>query len=287
MSTDIAVPAPTPTDLTSFVWQAQKVYEISKALANTAFVPVSMRGKPQEITGCILFGQELGMGPMTSLRTVDIIQGRPTLTANGMRGLAMKAGVRFRLDESTETRCVMSALPPGAQSWTTITWTLDQAKRLGLTSKENWKNQPGVMLIARATSQLCRLVAANVLIGATYSVEEMTDVPVNDPPPAKKVEQVAKWEEPDLVPDHLPQEPENVGPIDVNEKITSKTRAAVMAAFNEAGITDRTKRNEKLSMMLGREVSTVNNITEGEGRAALDLMSRDSDWPPVAGVEAP
>src|SRR4029079_19752326 len=107
------------------------------ALADTAFVPASMKGKPQEITGCILFGRELGMDPMTALQTINIIQGRPTLTANAMRGLAMAAGVQFRLDESTETRCVMSAAAPGQTHWTTVTWTRDQAERLDLLKKDN------------------------------------------------------------------------------------------------------------------------------------------------------
>lgn len=282
MSTDIAVIADDIPSVATFVEDARELYKLAEVLSTTAFVPVAMRGKPQEITGCMLFGREIGLPFMASLQEIAIIQGRPTLSANGMRGLAMKAGVIFRLDESTETRCVMSALPPNATEWTTVTWTLDQAKRAGLTTKENWSKQPGAMLIARATSQLCRLVAANVLIGAPYSIEEMRDVPANDTPPAKPVEQTARWDEPELVPEKV-EEPE---PVDVNAKITADTRAALMASFNDAGIKDRQVRNEKLSIMLGRTVTTVNNISEAEGRAVLDLMRQDDNWPPVAGVDA-
>lgn len=290
MSTDIAVPCEAPNNLALFVEQASQVHGIAKALCNTSFVPVSMKGKPDEIAACILYGSELDLPPMTALRTIDVIQGRPTLSANAMRGLAMKDGIRFRLDETTETRCVMSAARSGG-SWTTVTWTIDQAKRLGLTGKDNWKNQPGVMLIARATSQLCRLVAANVLIGATYSAEEVRDMappePVKPPKPEPKpLSATPTYAEPELVPEvvdvPLPEFEETQAPM----PISPTTRAAIMKRFEEASIKDRLKRNEIISGILGRKVMSVNNITEAEGRAVLDMLSRDSGWPPVAGVEA-
>jgi hypothetical protein len=302
------------TDLGVFVEEARQVHQIAVALADTAFVPASMRGKPQEITGAILFGRELGLDPMTALQTINLIQGRPTLSANAMRGLAMAAGVRFRLDESTQTRCVMSAAPPGADKWTTITWTIDQAQKLGLMTKDNWKNQPGTMLIARATSQLCRLVAANILIGAPYSTEEIRDLPPEDlvaaapkPTPVKRVAQSPKYEEPDLTPDNdVPDftQPANepskeIGydtrddgrtapepPVDREGKVSAKTRAALMAAFADASIKDRNVRNETVSKILGREVHTVNNLTEAEAQSVLAVLSMDPEWPPVAGVQS-
>ncbi len=307
------------TDLSAFVEEARQIHQIATALADTAFVPTAMRGKPQEITGAILFGRELGLDPMTSLQTINLIQGRPTLTANAMRGLAMAAGVRFRLDESTQTRCVMSAAAPGMERWTTITWTLDQARNLGLLTKDNWKNQPGAMLIARATSQLCRLVAANILIGAPYSTEEIRDLPEEAVPgvihqivkPAKRVPQAPKYDEPELTPDNdvpdyatgfnePPKEPsKEIGydtrddgrkdpepPVDRADKVSNKTRAAVMAAFADASIKDRNVRNETVSKILGREVHTVNNLTEAEAQSVLAVLSMDPEWPPVAGVQS-
>lgn len=289
--TDIAVPEAQTTlsNLALFVEQASQVHGIAKALANTSFVPVSMKGKPDEIAACILYGSELDLPPMTALRTIDVIQGRPTLSANAMRGLAMKHGVRFRLDETTETRCVMSACRLG-QGWTTVTWTIDQARKLGLTNKDNWKNQPGVMLIARATSQLCRLVAANVLIGATYSTEEVRDLAPLEAPKVTPSKQVntppPSYAEPELTPAvvdvPLPDFEEAQAPM----PISPVTRAAIMKRFTDASITDRNKRNEIVGGILGRKVATVNNITEAEGRAVLDMLDRDSDWPPVTGVEA-
>lgn len=311
---DVAVPV-TRTDLGLFVEQARQIHAIANALSDTAFVPASMRGKPQEITGAILFGRELGLDPMTALQTVNIIQGRPTLTANAMRGLAMAAGVQFKLQEATQTRCVMSAIAPGQKDWTTVTWTIDQAQKLDLLKKDNWRNQPGAMLIARATSQLCRLVAANILIGSPYSTEEVKDLPPvierEKPSPKPKAkpqpESPQKFDEPDLVPDNdVPAyatghnaPPKEIGyhtaddekrtapeePVDKGGKISTNTRSAIMAAFADARVKDRNVRNATVSKILGREVHTVNNLTEQEGRDVLTVLSLDPQWPEVAGAQ--
>lgn len=309
--TEVAVVAPPNTALTNFVTEAAQVYEIAKALANTSFVPTAMRGKPQEITGAILFGRELDLDPMTALQTINIIGGRPTLSANAMRGLAMGAGVRFRLDEASETRCVMSAIPPGSSEWTTVTWTIDQARKLDLLKKDNWRSQPGVMLIARATSQLCRLVAANILIGSPYSTEEIVDLPTEPLPPAPARHRVVArkplpvYDEPEPTPEFETgtaelrevKGPEPIGYSTVDDErrvspeeavarpdmMSAKLRAALMAAFTDKGIRDRNPRLKRVSEILGREVLTLNQLTGQEGRDVLHAITgKEDDWPPVA-----
>jgi hypothetical protein len=321
LSTDVAVRP--STNLIAFAEEAGQVHKIAQALATTSFVPSSMKGKPDEITGAILFGRELGMDPMTSLQTINVIQGRPTLTANAMRGLAMAAGAEFLLRETSQTRCVMSARGFNQKEWTTITWTMDQARALGLDKKDNWKNQPGVMLIARATSQLCRLVAANVLIGLPYSVEELRDLPdATDeqgqpvaPEPEKKTRTMRRQQEPykapepELIPEHLAVNPaptyeppaqKEIGysqiddekrtgpeePVERPDMVTTKTRAALMAAFNDKGIRDRTARLVRVSEIVGREILTVNQITEKEARDILQVLAGGVVWPDTAEVPA-
>lgn len=296
------------TDLMSFTEEARATHAVAQALASTSFVPASMKNKPDEITGAILFGKELGMSPMTALQTINVIQGRPTLTANAMRGLAMAAGVKFRLDESTETRCVMSAKAPGQEQWTPVTWTIDQARKLGLTNKENWKNQPSVMLIARATSQLCRLVAANVLIGLPYSLEELSDIDAPDsdgpsvntnPDPEKKTRRISRatvkavvGEEPE--PEEQPSLPAAAEETRAIESggVPDQARKAIMAAFGELaksrGDSATMSRDERLtyvSKVIGREVVSVNQLNDVEARRLLSHLRNDIEgWPTTAPV---
>ena len=66
---------------------------------------------------------------------------------------------------------------------------MDDATDLGLAGRPTWRQQPRNMLTARATAECCRLVAADMVLGLPYVVEELDDQPyeVTDPPdPPKK-----------------------------------------------------------------------------------------------------
>jgi hypothetical protein len=171
-------PRPQPIDMSGsalLLWaqEARQAAQIATSLAQTSFVPASLRGKPADITAAILAGQELGLRPMASLRSLDVIQGTPGLRAHAMRGLVQSHGHETELVESTDERCVMRGRRKGAVDWQTVEWDMQRAARLGLTGKEQWKKQPRTMLIARATGEICRLIASDVLHAVPYAAEEL------------------------------------------------------------------------------------------------------------------
>ena len=55
--------------------------ELAKQVANTEFVPKSLRGNPGAIAACVLYGDELGIGPMQALAKIAVIEGKPSLSA--------------------------------------------------------------------------------------------------------------------------------------------------------------------------------------------------------------
>lgn len=167
--------------LVIWAYAAQQANQIAKSLASTSFVPASLRGKPGDITAAILAGQELGLQPMASLRSMDVIQGTPALRAHAMRGLVQSHGHEVELVESSDNHCVMRGRRRAGHGltgavyggWQTVTWTIDRAARLGLTGKDQWKKQPATMLIARATGEVCRLIASDALHAMPYAAEEL------------------------------------------------------------------------------------------------------------------
>lgn len=172
-----AQPAYQASPLVQWAYEAQQANLIAKSLAQTSFVPASLRGKPQDITAAILAGQELGLQPMATLRSLDVIQGTPALRAHAMRGLVQSKGHKIQILESTDRICRMRGrrVDEGDDDWQPAEWTIEQAQQLGLLSKDQWKKQPKSMLVARCTGVICRLVAADVLYAMPYASEELGD----------------------------------------------------------------------------------------------------------------
>lgn len=170
---DLSPARPEPAPLMQWVAEAQQAGQIAHVLARSTFVPASLRGKPDEITAAILAGQELGLPPMAALRSIDVIQGTPGLRAHAMRGLVQSHGHQIQVVESTDERCVVRGRRRGEDDWQQVEWTIDRAKRLGLTGKDQWQRQPRTMLVARATGEMCRLIASDVLYAMPYATEEL------------------------------------------------------------------------------------------------------------------
>lgn len=170
-----AYPGYQPSALMLWAQEAREAAKIAESLARTSFVPASLRGKPADITAAILAGQELGLQPMATLRSLDVIQGTPALRAHAMRGLVQSRGHSIQLVESTDTKCVMRGRRKGEEEWQEVTWTIEQAEQLGLLGKDQWKKQPKNMLVARCTGAICRLIASDVLHAMPYASEELGD----------------------------------------------------------------------------------------------------------------
>ena len=162
---------------------------VSSELARTRFVPESLwvwrkrdgqdvfdaAATTAQVTAVIVSGRELGMEPMASLRSIDVINGTPALRAVTLRAILLAHGHDIWVEEATNNRATVSGQRAGSDRVQTITWTMDDAKKRNLDGKPNWRKQPRNMLIARATGDVARLVAADALLGIPYTVEELED----------------------------------------------------------------------------------------------------------------
>lgn len=171
------VPFNMNSPLLLWVQEAKQAHLVALSLAKTSFVPASLRGKPEDITAAILAGQELGLKPMATLRSMDVIQGTPALRAHAMRGLVQSHGHKVWMVEQSPEKVVYRGQRREADgSYGEVQeseWTIARAAALGLTGKEQWKKQPQTMLTARATGEICRLVASDVIHAMPYVAEEL------------------------------------------------------------------------------------------------------------------
>lgn len=150
-------------------------HKLASQINGTDFVPKAFRGKPEAVMAALLTGRELGLGPMTALQRIHVIEGKAGLDAQGMRAQVLAAGHDLWIDESTPERCTVSGQRRGSQHVQSVTWTIQEARTAGLANKQVWKSYPRQMLQARATAELCRLIAPDALGGLAYSSEELAD----------------------------------------------------------------------------------------------------------------
>jgi hypothetical protein len=149
--------------------------EYCNALSKSKLVPDAYRGKPEEMMAAALMGDGLGLDAFTSWQEIYVDRGRVGLTAKLMRGLAHRNGAETWIVEANPERVTVAGRRKGQKEVSTVSWTMDMARNARLDKKDNWRNHPMAMLLARATSQLVRIIAPEALIGFTYSIEEIRD----------------------------------------------------------------------------------------------------------------
>lgn len=170
-----ALPALAQPDRAHAVIELLPVYiELAERVAATEFVPKGLRNRPEAVVAALLSGAERGLGPMESLRSVHVIEGTPTLSAEAKRALVLAAGHEFEVLESSATKCTVLGRRAGSQKTTQFTWTMDRARRARLANKDNWTRYLEAMLLARATSELCNAVFPDVTAGLR-TTEEVAD----------------------------------------------------------------------------------------------------------------
>jgi hypothetical protein len=134
-------------------------------------VPAAFRNKPDEVLAVVLFGAELGIGPMQSLQQINFVAGKPSAAAELLRALVMEQGHQFILDGDS-TSATAQCKRKDWDEWRETTFTISDAQRAGL-SGDNWRKYPDAMLAARVTSKACRLYFPDVISGMSYTPEEV------------------------------------------------------------------------------------------------------------------
>lgn len=156
----------------------------SKMLAASSLVPDVYRNKPENVYLCLMLGDALGIHPAQALTSIQVIQGKPTMSAELMRALVQRAGHKFRIDVSSDTECVVTV---ARKEWPLdeqqFAFTIKDAEVAGLAGSANYKKHPKAMLLARVSTMACRAVFADVIAGISYEPDELLPAPaVQDDP---------------------------------------------------------------------------------------------------------
>jgi len=125
----------------------------------------------------MLVAQSEGCHPATITQDYDIIQGRACRKTHSVMARFQQMGGTVEWHNLTET-VADATFSHAAGGSLRIQWTFEQAKKAGLTNKDNWKNYPRSMLRARVIAEGVRAVYPAAIGGMLVS-EEAQDIPFN------------------------------------------------------------------------------------------------------------
>jgi len=147
-----------------------------------------------QVLALMAVAQAEGRHPATVAKDYHIIQGRPALKADAMLARFQMAGGTVQWAKYTDDIVTGVFSHPQGGSLE-VSWTLAQAKSIGLASKDNWRLYPRAMLRARVISEGIRSVYPAVLVGE-YTPEEVTDFKeIKDVTPKPQIEIVDELDE--------------------------------------------------------------------------------------------
>jgi len=145
----------------------------AKYLAASNLLPKDLRDQPANLLLILGHAQALGIHPTAAIQGIAIINGKPTLSAQLMAGLARARGHKLRVEADNQTAIAKLIRADDPDYEHVFTFDMADAERAGLTSSTNWQKYPQAMLRARATSGIIRAACPEALAGITHTPDEL------------------------------------------------------------------------------------------------------------------
>lgn len=126
----------------------------------------------------MLEGDAIGIGPVMAIKHIHVINGISTLSADLMFGRMLATRVLRRDDftlkaDKTQCEIVIGVKTRPVAERLVVSAKYEDFKHLH--GKDNWRNDPEGMLVARAKSRSCKRHAPDLFVGL-YSREEIQDL---------------------------------------------------------------------------------------------------------------
>ena len=281
----------------------------AKLLADSSILPDSYKRQPANLLWAMELADALDVSLAQAITGITVIQGKPTMSAEMMRALVLRAGHRFTVSDMTDQAVTVTVArkewPDDVQQFT---FTMADAQHAGLAGSATYKKHPKAMLLARATSMACRAVFPDVVSGMGYTPDEIGHAesprrvdtsrltPRNAPEvDVERVENddldvITDTETGEILPDNDPEdailEAETVDELPMDEPepgtpqpLTATQSGLITALIKTAGF-GKPEGLAFYSATVGRPVKATRDLTTDEAAeviAALQGLTADAD----------
>jgi hypothetical protein len=144
----------------------------AEILLKSGMLPKELNTK-EKIAVLIMKAKELNMPALEAISHLYVVNQKVAIDSSGMLALILRSGLAKKIHfggDGTSAWCEMER-KDGVISFK-YTFTIEDAKRAGLLSKESWQKYTKELLVARAISGCARKVFPDV-VGGLYTVEEL------------------------------------------------------------------------------------------------------------------
>lgn len=170
MAADLALTRPDPS-LTMDRLRAEM--EAAKRYVDSGLLPSGIK-TPQQALTIMSVGREVGVPATYALRNIHVIEGKPTCSAELLMALVRRSygQAALRVREATNEACTVEYREQGWDGVSSLTFTIDDARKAQLAEKAMWKKYPRAMLRSRAVSECVRTAFPECIAGL-YTPEEL------------------------------------------------------------------------------------------------------------------
>lgn len=259
--------------------------DIANLYAQSTLVPEAYRNKPADIFVAVTLGQSVGISPIQSLSEINVIKGKPTMSASLIAAQVRKAGHKLRI-EVNET--------PGQESATCTIIRRDDpdhpfvskrdrawAQRMGLLNNSNYIKQPATMLKKRAVTDCARDACSEALCGIDYTPDEMSDfddVEAKVEEPVEPTKLVKPKQNVEIIEAEVVNEPQSQPPLP--RLIETEQKNEIVKILQTAGMSTSELRTRFMHERFLPTPTSVMTYADAEAILAnpQTLMNQASEW---------
>lgn len=152
-------------------WQIMR--QQADVLIKSGFLPQSIK-TPEQALAIMMMGSALQIDAIVALNTINVIQGKPTVSPQLMLALVRRSGQLEHFRTFDEGDCAVVEIKRRGETMHVERFSVQDANAMGLSGKDNWRKQPATMRKWRAVAAACRVVFPDVTWGiASYTTEEI------------------------------------------------------------------------------------------------------------------
>jgi len=172
-----------------------KQMRMAQVYAESSLLPAHLRGKPANVLIILAGARSLNVSAFWALQSMHVIEGKLSISAELMRGLAIRAGHKVKIIKRERDEAIVEIQRADSDTPYRASFSWQEAIDAELHTKSNWKKYPKAMLVARATSIAMRDECPDVLYGVIYTPDELGAVENEDGTIAEGAESAEEAEE--------------------------------------------------------------------------------------------